>query len=274
MIDVEKKAEIHDKWKYDHADKMSEWRTYYTVAAIAINEFEFQVEDMVLIEAKKNKNYQIVHSNKDVILFLETIQNVVNIGEYGGNCDSIVMDLDIARTFLIWQQQDMDVTTFTKTTKQKYESLVATMGNMMFGETAILVILHKYKNRNNSNTNSDATMKDYYRGTIDEQKKWKNTYMNIHLSQKIIMTCSNRDIQKDLDKGVQLGNTSYPDELEKSTGLTFQYNKEKERELLRRKKYNNNKYNNNNSNSNNNNNNNHDGYDGIDDDKKELLVPL
>ena len=69
------------------------------------------------------------------------------------------------------------------------------------------------------------------------------------------MGSSNRDVQKDLDKGIRLGNTYYPNELEKATGLILQYNKEKERELLRRKKYNHNKYNNNN----NNNNNNHDG---------------
>ena len=94
-----------------------------------------------MIEAKKNKNYKLAHNNKDVILLLETIQNVVNKGEYGGKRDNIVTNLEIARTFLTWQQQDMDVTTFTKKTKQKYESLVANVGNMPFGETEMLVVL-------------------------------------------------------------------------------------------------------------------------------------
>ena len=49
------------------------------------------------------------------------------------------------------------------------------------------------------------------------------------------MACGNRSVQKDLDKGVRLGNTSYPDKLEKSTRLILQYGKEKERELLCRK---------------------------------------
>ena len=135
---------------------------------MAINEFEYQVEDTVLIEAKKNKNYKLAHTNKDVILLLETIQNVVNKGEYGGKRDSVVTNLDLTRFFLTWQQQDMDVPTYTKTSKQKYESLVANMGNMPFGEIAMLVILHDYKNRNNSNNNSVATTKDYYSGTADE----------------------------------------------------------------------------------------------------------
>ena len=144
------KAEVHDTWKYDHADEMSKWKIYNTAAAMAINEFEYQVEDTVLIEAKKNKNYKIAHNNKYVILLLETIQNVVNKGEYGGKRDSIVTNLDLTRYFLIWQQQDFDVTTFTKTTKQKYEALVANVGNMPFGENAMIVVLYEYKNRNNS----------------------------------------------------------------------------------------------------------------------------
>ena len=45
IIDVEKRAEIHDMWKYEHADKMSEWKTYNTAVAMAINEFKYQVED-------------------------------------------------------------------------------------------------------------------------------------------------------------------------------------------------------------------------------------
>ena len=85
------------------------------------------------------------------------------------------------------------------------------------------------------------------------------------------MGSKNRDVQKDLDKGVQLGNTYYPNELKKATGLILQYNKEKERELLHRKKYNHNKYNNNN---NNNNNNNHDKHDGKNDDKTETVSAL
>ena len=64
------------------------------------------------------------------------------------------------------------------------------------------------------------------------------------------MGANNRYVQKDLDKGVRLGDTSYPGELESTTGLILQYEKEKERELLRRKKYNN-RYNNDNNNNNN-----------------------
>ena len=242
-------------------------RTYDTAAVIVINEFEYQVKNTVMIETKKNKNYKLAHNNKDVILLLETIQNVVNRGEYGGKCDSIVTNLDIACTFLTWQQQDMDVTTYTKTTKQKYESLVANVGNMPFGETEMLVILQAYKNNNNSNNRSVATMKDYYNGDLDQQKEWNDTYMDVHLSRKVIMGSTNRDVQKDLDKGVRLGNTYYPNELEKATGLILQYDKEKERELLRRKKYNHNK----NNNSNKNNDNNIDGDDGKNDDKTETV---
>ena len=69
---------------------------------------------MVLIEAKKNKNYKLARNNKDVILLLETIQNVANKGEYSKKHDSIFTNLELARFFLIWQQQDIDVTTFTK----------------------------------------------------------------------------------------------------------------------------------------------------------------
>ena len=58
------------------------------------------------------------------------------------------------------------------------------VGNIPFGETAMLVLLHDYKNRNNSNNNSGATMKDYYSRTTDQKKEWNNTYMNIHLSKK------------------------------------------------------------------------------------------
>ena len=169
---------------------------------MTIHEFEYQIKDTVLIEVRKNKNYKIAHNNKDVILLLETIQNIVNKGEYGGKRDSIVTNLEIVCTFLTWQQQDMDVTTFIKTIKQKYESLVTNVGNMLFGKTIMLVVLHEYKNRNNSNNNSVSIMKDYYSGTTNEQKKWNNMYTNVHLSQKIIMTCGNRDVQKDLDKGV------------------------------------------------------------------------
>ena len=101
-IDAEKKVEIHDTWKYDHANKMLEWRTYYTAAVMAIHVFEYQVQDMVLIEAKKNRKYKLAHNNKDMILLLKTIQNVVNKGEYRGKRDSIDINLDIARTFLTW----------------------------------------------------------------------------------------------------------------------------------------------------------------------------
>ena len=250
--DTDMKAEVHDTWKCDHSDEMSEWKIYNTASAMAINEFEYQVEDTVLIEAKKNVNYKIAHKNKNVILLLDTIQNVVNKGEYGGKRDSIVTNLDLLRYFHTWQQQDNDVTTFTKTTKQKYEALVANVGNMPFGENAMLVVLYEYKNRNNSNSNNNsaATMNDYYGGTADEKKEWNKTYMNIHLTRKIIMGANNRDVQKDLDKGVRLGNTSYPGKLESTTGLILQYEKERERELQQGKK-NSNKHNNWNNNNNN-----------------------
>jgi len=243
-----------------------------------MNEFEYQVEHAVLIEVKKNNNYKLAHTNKDVILLLETIQNVVNKGEYGGKRDSVVTNLDLTRDFLTWQQRDMDVTTYTKTTKQKYESLVANVGNMPFGETEMLVILQAYKNKNNSNNTSVATMKDYYNGNIDEQKEWNETYMDMYLSRKVIMGSNNREVQKDLDKGVRLGNTYYPNELEKATGMILQYDKEKERELLRRKKHNNNKWNDNNNKNNNidgdnnNKNNNIDGDDGNNDGKMDEVV--
>ena len=79
---------------------------------------------------------------------------------------------------------------------------MANVGNMPFGETAMLVVLYEYKNRNNSNNNSVATMKDYYSRNVDQQKEWNNTYMEIHLSRKVFMGSNNKDVQKDLDKGV------------------------------------------------------------------------
>ena len=39
-IDVEKEAEIHDTWKFDHVNEMPEWRINYTMATKAIHEFE------------------------------------------------------------------------------------------------------------------------------------------------------------------------------------------------------------------------------------------
>jgi len=269
--DVEKKAEVHDTWKCDHQDEMATWKVYNTAAEMAINEFEYQVEHAVLIEVKKNNNYKLAHTNKDVILLLETIQNVVNKGQYGGKRDSVVTNLDLTRDFLTWQQRDMDVTTYTKTTKQKYESLVANVGNMPFGETEMLVILQAYKNKNNSNNTSVATMKDYYNGNIDEQKEWNETYMDVHLSRKVIMGSINREVQKDLDKGVRLGNTYHPNELEKATGMILQYDKERERELHRRKKQHSNKRNDNN-NKNNNIDGDDDNNDGNNDGKMDEVV--
>ena len=64
-----------------------------------------------------------------------------------------------------------------------------------------------------------------------------NTYMDMYLSRKVIVGSNNKDVQKDLDKSVRLGNTYYPNKLENVTGLILQYDKEKERELLRKKKY-------------------------------------
>ena len=58
---------------------------YKNTAAMCINKFEYQVEDAVLIEAKKNRNYVTAHDDNNIILLLETIQNVVNKGECGEN---------------------------------------------------------------------------------------------------------------------------------------------------------------------------------------------
>merc|ERR1719491_1993481 len=110
-------------------------------------------------------------------------------------------------------------------------------------------------------------MIDYYNGTSDEQKEWNETYMDMHLSRKVIMGSINREVQKDLDKGVRLGNTYYPNELEKATGMILQYDKERERELHRRKKQHSNKRN-----DNNNKNNNIDGDDDNNDGKSDEVV--
>ena len=90
-----------------------------------------------------------------------------------------------------------------------------------------------------------VTMSDYYDGTVEERKVWNETYMNLHLTRKLITGCANEDVAKDLDKGVRLGNTFYPDEVEDATGLILQYEKEKQREQ-RSKRYNNRNNNNNN----------------------------
>ena len=86
---------------------------------------------------------------------------------------------------------------------------------------------------------------------MEERKAWNETYMNLHLTRKLITGCANDDVAKDLDKGVRLGNTFYPDEVEDATGLILQYEKEKQREQ-RSNRYNNRNYNNNNNNNNNN----------------------
>ena len=71
---------------------------------------------------------------------------------------------------------------------------MANVGNMPFEETAMLVVLHEYKKRNNSNTNSVATMKDYYSGSVDQNKEWNITYIIIHLSRKVVMGSNNKDV--------------------------------------------------------------------------------
>ena len=140
-------------------------------------------------------------------------------------------------------------------------------------KTKMVVVLHAYKNKISSNNSSVATMKDYYNGNADQQKEWNNSYMDMYLSRKVIIGSNNRDIQKDLDKGVRLGNTYYPNELKKASGLTLQYNKENEREQLYKEKYKD-KYDNNKVNKNNNNSNNvdnNDGDDGKNDDKTKIV---
>ena len=176
--DEDMKSEVHDTWKADHSEEMLEWRTYNTASLMAINEFEYQVEDAVLIEAKKNKNYKIAHSTKNVILLLETIQNVVNKGEYGGKRDVVVTNLDLTRVFLKWKQYEEDVPSFAKAVKQKYESLVANVGNMPFGENMMLAIMFSEQNKNVSGGSPiEVTMSDYYDRTVEERKAWNETYM-------------------------------------------------------------------------------------------------
>ena len=51
--------------------------------------------------------------------------------------------------------------------------------------------------------------------------------MTIYLSRKTIEGYNNKDLQKDLDKGVYFGNTFYLDELENVAGLILQYKKKK-----------------------------------------------
>ena len=132
--------------------------------------------------------------------------------------------------------------------KQKYESLVANVGNMPFGENMMLAIMFSEQNKNISGgAPIEVTMSDYYDGTVEERKVWNETYMNLHLTRKLITGCAIEDVAKDLDKGVRLGNTFYPDEVEDATGLILQYEKEKQREQ-RSNRYNNRNYNNNNNN--------------------------
>ena len=79
---------------------MLKWKTYDTAVEMAINEFEYQVQDTVLIKAKKNKNYKIAHNNKTMILVLEPIYNVVYEGEYRDKRNNIVTNLELTCYFL------------------------------------------------------------------------------------------------------------------------------------------------------------------------------
>ena len=89
--------------------------------------------------------------------------------------------------------------------KQKYESLVANVGNMPFGENMMLAIMFSEQNKNVSGGSPiEVTMSDYYDGTVEEQKAWNETYMNLHLTRKLITGCANEDVAKDLVKGVRL----------------------------------------------------------------------
>ena len=47
-------------------------------------------------------------------MLLETIQNVVNKGEYGGKHDVVVTNLDLTHVFLKWKQYEEDVRSFAK----------------------------------------------------------------------------------------------------------------------------------------------------------------
>ena len=112
---------------------------------------------------------------------METIQNVVNKGEYGEKGDVVVTNMDLTRVFFKCKQYEEDVTSFAKAVKQKYESLVANVGNMPFGENMMLAILFNEQNKNVSGGSPIVvTMKDYYNGTVEERKIWNETYMNLH----------------------------------------------------------------------------------------------
>ena len=41
-----------------------------------------------------------------------------------------------------------------------------------------------------------VTMSDYYNETVEEQKIWNKTYMNLHLTRKLITGCANEDVAK------------------------------------------------------------------------------
>ena len=120
---------------------------------------------------------------------------MVNKGEYGGKRDDVVVtNLDLTRVFLKWKQYEEDVPSFAKAVKHKYESLVANVGNMPFGENMMLAIMFSEQNKNVGGWSPiEVTMKDYYDGTVEEQKVWNETYMNFHLTRKLITGCANED---------------------------------------------------------------------------------
>ena len=120
---------------------------------------------------------------------------MVNKGEYGGKRDDVVVtNLDLTRVFLKWKQYEEDVPSFAKAVKHKYESLVANVGNMPFGENMMLAIMFSEQNKNvGGGSPIEVTMKDYYDGTVEERKVWNETYMNFHLTRKLITGCANED---------------------------------------------------------------------------------
>ena len=89
----------------------------------------------------------------------------------------------------------------------KYGSVASLAGNMPFGEKIMEEILKEDRRRR-------ATIKLYYNATDNERQEWNNIYKNKCMSRKLIMSCDDDRVQKDMDKGVKLGNTEYPNELE------------------------------------------------------------
>ena len=73
-IDKEKKSEIYDSWKFNYGLELEEWKAYKKASAMVIDEFEYQLEDAVLTEVKKDADYIKAHKESDAILLLEVVK--------------------------------------------------------------------------------------------------------------------------------------------------------------------------------------------------------